>query len=161
MFNNNTNIIVPIPHLLSLKWSLYDFHSSSYMIFIRTWSEKVGVAKNGRCRPKKMDTLSTKFPSCLKYMILQSEFLQRKNQVAMKSANFTKRANITEKCQFQKKWLLLSRNLRMWKPIWLLACVGTSDNLQKLFGKCVHFFRRQRPFLATPTFSLYARMNIM
>ena len=29
MFINNININVPIPHLLSLKRSLYDFHSSS------------------------------------------------------------------------------------------------------------------------------------
>ena len=39
------NINVPIAHLLSPKWSLYDFHSSSYM---NAWSEKWAWPKNGR-----------------------------------------------------------------------------------------------------------------
>ena len=33
MFIDNTNVNVPIPHLLSPKRNLYDLHSSSYMKF--------------------------------------------------------------------------------------------------------------------------------
>ena len=45
MFINNTNINVPIPHLLNPKLSLYDFHRPSYKKFTLRMKYKY---KNGR-----------------------------------------------------------------------------------------------------------------
>ena len=44
MFINKTDINVPIPHLLSLTRSLYDFHISSYMIVTQCvkWKSRRG-----------------------------------------------------------------------------------------------------------------------